>query len=242
MNRPLAEMFEIEQKLGVANKNWLMSTREKLGLIGLLHCMNPCTVLELGYHRGGTTQWITRFAKKVITVDVNEFVSLAPGQYSNLEAWNCSTLDAINRIKKEKLYFDLAIIDADHSKNAVFNDVTGILPHSEVILMHDSFNPECRKGMLEALKTQKTHAYFLDFIPSSLKHDGLWGGIGIAWKSNNPGLSEEFPGEISPYNAISRQNLWHFKSKISGIKNLLCAKKQSIIKNSRILGGKLLGR
>ena len=51
--------------------------------------------------------------------------------------------------KKEKLYFDLAIIDADHSKNAVFNDVTGILPHSEVILMHDSFNPECRKGMLE---------------------------------------------------------------------------------------------
>ena len=92
------------------------------------------------------------------------------------------------------------------------------------------------------MKTQKTHAYFLDFIPSSLKHDGLWGGTGIAWKSNNPGLSEEFPGEISPYNAISRQNLWHFKSKISGIKNLLCAKKQSIIKNSRILGGKLLGR
>ena len=78
MNRRLVEMFEIEQKLGVANKNWLMSTREKLGLIGLLHCMNPCTVLELGYHRGGTTQWITRFAKKVITVDVNEFVSLAP--------------------------------------------------------------------------------------------------------------------------------------------------------------------
>ena len=65
--------------------------------------------------------------------------------------------------------------------------------------MHDSFNPECRKGMLEALKMQKTHAYFLDFIPSSLKHDGLWGGIGIAWKSIIPDYPKEFPGEISSY-------------------------------------------
>ena len=67
-------MIEIEQKLGVANQNWLMSAREKLGLIGLLQCLNPESVIELGYHRGGATKWLSKYSKKVLIFS-NIFIS-----------------------------------------------------------------------------------------------------------------------------------------------------------------------
>ena len=199
-------MNELQEKIGIQNLDWLMSTREKLALIGLLHCLKPKKVLELGYHRGGATKWLAEFSEKVITVDVNEFVSDAPNQFHNVEAWNCPTLEAASRIKKEKLFFDLAIIDADHSRKAVSADINGIIEHSDIILMHDSFNPDCRKGMADALKKQDSHAYYLDFIPSVSKNDGLWGGLAIAWKSQTPGLAKEFAKEISSFTPVAIQN------------------------------------
>lgn len=232
-------MIEIEKELGIANPHWLMSSREKLGLIGLLQCLNPKSVIELGYHRGGATKWLTQFSKKVLTVDVNEFVSDAPSQYSNLEAWNCSTVEAIKRIKEEQLTFDLAIVDADHSRLSVFQDIQGILPHAQVLLMHDSYNPECRKGMLDALKHQQTHAYLIDFIPATLKHDGLWGGFAIAWQSDKPDPVREFKGELSSFSVMSFISLFHLKSKFYSLKVLITQKLQEIISKLRIISGKI---
>ena len=233
-------MIEIEKELGISNPHWLMSSREKLGLIGLLQCLNPKSVIELGYHRGGATKWLTQFSKKVLTVDVNEFVSDAPSQYSNLEAWNCSTVEAIKRIKEENMSFDLAIVDADHSRLSVYKDIQGILPHAKVLLMHDSYNPKCRKGMLDALKTQNTHAYFLDFIPSTLKYDGLWGGLAIAWRSDNPGPVKEFKGEISSYNVLAFISLFHLKSKVKNFKISISEKFQESLSILKILSGRIL--
>ena len=137
-------MNEFQRKIGILNSDWLMSSREKLGLIGLLHCPKPKKVLELGYHRGGATKWLSEFSEHVISVDVNEFVSNAPDLYLNVEAWNCTTHEAASRIKKKKLFFDLVIIDADHSRKAV-SDINGVISHSDIILMHDSFNPIAEK-------------------------------------------------------------------------------------------------
>ena len=69
---------------------------------------------------------------------MNEFVSEASKKFSNIEPWKCTTGEAINKIKADNLAFDLAITDADYSRIAVANDVSGILPHEEVILMHYS--------------------------------------------------------------------------------------------------------
>jgi len=137
-------MDELQRKLGVLNSDWLMSSREKLSLIGLLHTLKPKRVLEFGYHRGGATQWLSKLSDQVITVDVNEFVLDAENQYQNVESWRCSTLDAIEKIKDQNLFFDLTIIDADHTRVAVTNDINGVLQSSDVILMHDSFNPSLR--------------------------------------------------------------------------------------------------
>jgi len=235
-------MNKLQEKLGILNADWLMSTREKLGLIGLLHCLNPKKVLEFGYHRGGATKWLSQFADKVITVDVNEFVTEAPNRFQNVEAWNCPTLEAASRIKTEKLFFDLAIIDADHSRQAVCSDINRIISHSDIILMHDSFNPDCRKGMIDALQNQKSHAYYLDFIPSISKNDGLWGGLAIAWKSKTPGLSKEFAKEMSSFAPVAIQNSFRVTPTITTIKERMSGFIEYAVSKIKITGGRLLGR
>ena len=173
-------MIDFEYSLDLKNANWLMSTREKIALIGLLQCLKPKSVIEFGYHLGGATKWLSEFSEKVITVDTNECVLDAQNKYNNVVAWNCLTSTAIKRIQKQNLKFDLAIIDADHSRKGVALDISGLLNCSKFFVMHDSFNPSCRRGMLEILENQNSHAYNLDFIPSSVKYDGLWGGLGVA--------------------------------------------------------------
>ena len=235
-------MNELQEKIGILNPNWLMSTREKLGLIGLLHCLKPKKVLELGYHRGGATKWLSQFSEQVITVDVNEFVADSPNLFHNVEAWNCPTLEAASRIKKENLFFDLAIIDADHSRLAVSADINGIINHSDIILMHDSFNPDCRKGMIDALKKQDSHAYYLDFIPSVSKKDGLWGGLAIAWKSQTPGQAKEFAKEISSFTPVAIQNSFRVTPRINTAKERISNFKESAFSKIRITAGRILGK
>ena len=235
-------MNEFQEKIGILNSDWLMSSREKLGLIGLLHCLKPKKVLELGYHRGGATKWLSEFSEHVISVDVNEFVSNAPDLYLNVEAWNCTTLEAASRIKKNKLFFDLVIIDADHSRKAVSADINGVISHSDIILMHDSFNPDCRKGMIDALKNQKSHAYYLDFIPSISKNDGLWGGLSIAWRSKTPGLAKEFAKEMSSFAPVAIQNSFRVTPTITKIKESISVLKESTFSKVKITIGRLLGR
>ena len=235
-------MNDFQEKIGIANPDWLMSAREKLGLIGLLHTMKPNSIIELGYHRGGATFWLSKFAKKVITVDVNKFVLNAEKDYNNVESWNCSTVEALDRIKEENLFFNLAIIDADHSRKAVSDDVKGILDHADIILMHDSFNPECRKGMVDTLKDQQSHAYYLDFIPSACKGDGLWGGLALAWKSEKGGAANEFIKEKSPYTPTAIQNSLHIAPKINSIRSNISIFTASFISKTKILGGRLWRR
>ena len=235
-------MLELQEKLGISDSDWLMSAREKLTLIGLLHCLKPSRVIEFGYHRGGATKWLSQFSEKVITVDVNEFVSDAPNLFQNVEAWNCPTLEAIEKIKGDNLYYDLAIIDADHSRKAVAKDVAGLLGHADIILMHDSFNPECRKGMLDSLSKQRTHAYYLDFISAVNKHDGLWGGLAIAWKSEKPGSYSEFERECSPFTPLAIQNSLRISPYFQTFKQIFPSLLTYVLNRTKILGGKLLGR
>ena len=235
-------MNELQEKIGILNPDWLMSTREKLGLIGLLHCLKPKKVLELGYHRGGATKWFSEFSEKVISVDVNEFVPNAPNLFHNVEACHCPTLEAASRIKAENLFFDLAIIDADHSRQAVSADINGIISHSDIILMYDSFNPDCRKGMIDALENQKSHAYYLDFIPSVSKGEGLWGGLAIAWKCQTLCQAQEFAKEISSFAPLVIQNYFRITPVINTTNVKLSAFKEFVFSKIKITGGHLLGK
>ena len=108
--------------------------------------------------------------------------------------------------------------------------------------MHDSFNPDCRKGIMDALRSQRTHAYYLDFIPSVSKSDGLWGGLAIAWKSQSPGLTKEFVKEMSPFVPVTIQNSFRITLTISTIKERVAFFIESAFSKIKISLGRLLGR
>lgn len=231
-------MNDLESNLGLKNSNWLMSTSEKIALIGLLQCLKPKSVIEFGYHLGGATKWLSEFSEQVITVDTNKNVLNAQKEFNNVVAWNCLTTTAIKRIEEQKFKFDLAIIDADHSKKGVALDISGLLKCSKFLVMHDSFNPSCRRGMLEILENQNSHAYNLDFIPSSVKYDGLWGGLGVAWTSEKPVKTKQYFKEKSLYNIAYLQSLVAIKANLVSLQRVSIVKINFIISKLRIFLGK----
>jgi hypothetical protein len=191
---------------------------------------------------GGATKWLSKYSEQVITVDVNEFVRRACKDYSNVEAWNCSTSEAATKIQQQNLKFDLAVVDADHSRKAVKADIEGLLDCTEVILMHDSFNPDCRRGMLDALEHQSSHAYNLDFVSSNLKHDGLWGGFGIAWRSEKTGRCMEFQDESSCFSLLALKSLFQFRRQFNLIRKY-CKDFLNTLRNKiGVMRGKILNR
>jgi predicted O-methyltransferase YrrM len=232
-------MIELQEILKIKDKDWMMSTREQLVLIGLLHSLKPNNVIEFGYHRGGATRWLSEFSNNVITVDASNNVLQAEQKFNNVEVWHFSTKQAVERINKKNINFDLALIDADHSKKAVIEDIKGLINVTEIIIMHDSFNPNCRSGMKHALEQQNSHAYYLDFIPAMSKHDGLWGGFAIAWKSENPGPKKEYENEHSLFIPAVAQNIFRFNNILKNLKSYLKRKLQFTISSLRILGGKI---
>jgi hypothetical protein len=58
-------------------------------------------------------------------------------------------------------------------------------------VIHDSFNPNCRRGMLEADWKRSPHVHWvdIDFVPGRLVEDDgpfrgqLWGGLAVAYLS-----------------------------------------------------------
>jgi len=102
----------------------------------------------------------------------------------------------IERANVERLDIGFILIDGDHSREGVGSDIGAVLKYvpvsSTVVLMHDSFNPECRRGIAEAPWQQSlhVHAVDLDLVPGvywnpPVHGSSLWGGLGIAILRNH---------------------------------------------------------
>ena len=83
------------------------------------------------------------------------------------------------------------LIDADHSASGMLADITSVLtfrPQFPMIVMgHDSFNPGCRAGMLQARWADNPHVHLVetDFVHGSIFNRGavkmeMWGGLFFA--------------------------------------------------------------
>ena len=94
----------------------------------------------------------------------------------------------------------------------------------------------------QVLKKQDSHAYYLDFIPSVSKNEGLWGGLAIAWKSQTPGLAKEFAKEISSFTPVAIQNSFRVMPKINTAKERISNFKESAFSKIRITAGRILGK
>ncbi|MES4787707.1 MAG: hypothetical protein C4294_19995, partial [Nitrospiraceae bacterium] len=83
------------------------------------------------------------------------------------------------------------LIDGDHTYHSVKRDVEAMLKfvkaRSLYMLMHDSFNPDCRQGIRDANWVGNPYVHYveLDFVPGNISdhpsfYRQMWAGLALA--------------------------------------------------------------
>ncbi|KOF03984.1 hypothetical protein OB69_02980 [Roseivirga seohaensis subsp. aquiponti] len=187
---------------------WQMSRSEKYALIGLLEHLKPNCSVEIGTFQGGSLQVISEFSEKVYSIDISpEPKRTLQPLFDNVEFIVDQSVNVLHDLFKkieeagEKLNF--VLVDGDHSRKGVHDDLKMILdyPHKNdlVILMHDSYNPQCRKGMKDIDYSSYDNIEYveLDYITGSFWHNGnnreMWGGLALIKVGGN----QNTPAEVT---------------------------------------------
>ena len=102
--------------------------------------------------------------------------------------------ELVEELNRDGREVGFVLIDGDHSAEGVRRDIEAILKlnvnRRMLILMHDGFNPGCRRGMREAGWNNSRHVHYveLDFTVGNFHaaaHDiatarSMWGGFACA--------------------------------------------------------------
>ena len=156
----------------------MMTPSERAAVLALLDTLRPRSSVEFGCADGGLTRRLSVYSEQVVTVDIDPKVTLVTADLPNVRPLCMTTVEAVRQFRADNVRFDFAVIDADHSEAGVRRDLENLLPLADVILLHDSYYPPCRAGMLAALAGRDVY-FDLDFVPGGLQPDGLWGGLGL---------------------------------------------------------------
>lgn len=175
---------------------WQMESSEQLALLALLQNMQPECAIEVGSRWGGSMQILSRFARRVISVDIDDTCRARLGpKYPNVEFVTGDskvTLPPLmKKLQTEGAKVGFILIDGDHSAPGVQGDIYSLMEYVPAcpmyVIMHDSFNPEVREGIVSArwAENQHVHSVEVDFIPGVLHQGGdahreMWGGFGLA--------------------------------------------------------------
>lgn len=174
---------------------WMMSPSEQAAMVYLLEHRSPRVAIEIGTRFGGSLQVLSRYSERVYSLDIDpEVPGRLEGRHSNVEYLigpSDETLPPlIERLEAEGAEIGFVLVDGDHSAEGVRRDINNVLrirPKAELlVVMHDSFNPECRRGLCEAAwaSCPQVHAVELDFVcgtvnPSPKFRGQLWGGLAL---------------------------------------------------------------
>ncbi len=171
---------------------WSMSTAEQATIIQLLQTIKPKVAIEIGTYNGGSLQVLSAFSEKVYAIDLSpEFRDSRCEAFKNVsyKIGDSKTIipKLVSEINNSDEVVEFILIDGDHSTDGVLQDITNVLqliPKQNItIILHDSFNPDCRKGMqaYNYNSNSYVHAVELDFATGLFNHDGLkremWGGF-----------------------------------------------------------------
>jgi hypothetical protein len=173
-----------------------MAYNETAVFQALLSNLRPKCAIEVGTQSGATLAIIARHATRAFSIDIDPAVkaNLSPA-FPNVEFLTGSSHDLLpvllRRLTEEQTTPDFIFVDGDHTAEGVRKDLEFILtirPAAPItVLMHDSFNPHCRHGILSARWSQNPYCHYvdLDFCPGVLHPDEavrgqMWGGLGYA--------------------------------------------------------------
>jgi glycosyltransferase involved in cell wall biosynthesis/cephalosporin hydroxylase len=184
--------------------NWQMHDSERIGLGGLLARQQPGCAIEIGTYYGGSLSLISQYSDIVFSIDIDPEV---PSRFSKPENVSLFTgpsttvfPELMRVLEAENVAVDFILIDGDHSSEGVRRDINLVLGYvpkkTTMVVMHDSFNPGCRKGMLEANWAACPYVSWidLDFIPGRIIEPApgnpsggeMWGGLALAILSPQP--------------------------------------------------------
>lgn len=187
-----------EQRLypGCLTAEWQMTDSERLAMTGLLHRHKPRMAIEIGTYRGGSLSLISQYAKNVISIDIDPAIPERYSHFKNVRfitGYSQEVLPPLlDELERAGIAVDFVLIDGDHSAAGVKRDIELVISRIPLapmfIMLHDGFNPECRRGMLEADWQSSAHVRWVDtdFIPGRVIEAGagtgeMWGGLGCAY-------------------------------------------------------------
>lgn len=182
-----------------AGLHWQMTAGERFALQDLLRRLSPDVAVEIGTYMGGSLQVLSRFSREVVSVDIDPGVpGRLQGMFPNVSYRTGRSAELLPEILTSFVaagrHVGFVLIDGDHSALGVCRDIQAVLsvaPRGRlVVLMHDSFNPDCRRGIVSAdwAACPYVHAVEVDFVPGvyhESPHDtaaerSMWGGFACA--------------------------------------------------------------
>jgi hypothetical protein len=180
------------------NPMWLMDHNERAGMYMVLQLSRPRVIIEIGARFAGTTALFSQLAEHVYVVDIDPGVRDRCEPLSNVTVMIGNSSDIIpgliDRLNAQHGGWDFALVDGDHTTTGVRNDLNALIARRPLrrayVTMHDSFNPECRKGILQVEWDHPwVHQVEVDFtignlMPQPHVFGGMWGGIALAELSN----------------------------------------------------------
>lgn len=178
-------------------KNWQMNHSERLALTAILSRLKPLCSIEVGTYKGGSLSLISQHSKMVFSLDIDPSIPNKFSYFKNVSfliSPSSITLPILlQELDDHNIPVEFVLIDGDHSAEGVKRDINSILNYIPkkplFVALHDGFNPECRRGMLEAnwSKSPYVHWIDIDFVPGRLVEDGgtangeMWGGLALAY-------------------------------------------------------------
>jgi len=184
---------------------WEMTTNEKLVLVHLLEDIKPIVSIEIGCKKGGSLQVISEYSKEVFSLDIDPAVKILKKDFPNVDFVIGDSKETLPKLLKklseEDKSPDFILVDGEHSTEGVRSDINFILESSITkpltILMHDSFNPNCRRGMLTANYAANKNVHFVDidflqgtYSVSKAVSGEMWGGFGMIYLKPGARINE----------------------------------------------------
>lgn len=189
--------------------HWQMLLAERMALTGLLARLRPRNALEIGTYHGGSLSLIAEFAERVWAVDIDPEVPtrFAVPANADLRIGPADGLVAgiMDELAARGVALNFILIDADHSTDGVRRDIETVIGRFSspkepcFIAIHDSGNPACRQGILQAdwASCPFVHAVELDFVPGQIIEHAVgpdrgevWGGLALAYLTPTPRLQD----------------------------------------------------
>ena len=201
-----AEVTRLYENLlfpGVIRENWYMTESERIALTGVLARVRPRGALEVGVFHGGSLSLVAQFSERVLAIDNDPAVRDRFVLPENVELLVGNSQDliphALSSLQQLGIPLEYVLIDAEHSAEGVRRDLNLVLAYRPstpmLILVHDSGNENCRKGILEADWNANPHVHFVqcDFVHGQIiehsiqeGHGEVWGGLALAYLDPQP--------------------------------------------------------